>query len=373
MKIAFVSMILGYPWGGADALWTLAAEEAAERGDQLLLVVSDLVSPHQRIRALAERGASIHIRTAKFPSRLKRVWRKAARLAKRPDPLLAKVRNFQPDLVVFSCGGTYDPILEPALIDWLRASGTCYRIIANLQYEHPSMPEADRLRAREILVQAERIFCVSPRNLAITRRHLMHPLPQAECIHGCMVHNPMTSQAETLWAESPPWTLASIARLEPIKGIDLLLAALAAGMAGVPDWRLNIYGRGPQREYLEQCAIQFGLSRQVHFPGFVPNMDTIWSENHILVSSSLDEGVPITLPEAMLRGRSVIATRVGGADEWIDHGRTGWVCPAPNVELLASTLREAWEQRQHWREMGAAARERAHSLYRPDDYKRIVA
>jgi glycosyltransferase involved in cell wall biosynthesis len=375
MRIVFISTILSYPWGGADALWTSAAEVASARGDRLLIAISALTARNDRIDALAAKGAALFLRPGPIgPSSLwRRAWRKGPWAARHPHRLFHCVRDFRPDLAVISCGGTYDPILEPELFSWLRDSGTPYRIIANFQNEHPSLEESDRLRAREILQAADRIFCVSPRNLEITRRHLLSPLPNAECIHGCMVHNPLAPASDLPWAAEDPWSFACIARLEPVKGLDLLFPALAAGLGGTPGWRVNVYGRGPQRDYLEACASNCGIADRVHFRGFAPRLDDIWEQNHLLVSPAIDEGVPITIPEAMLRGRAVLATRVGGATEWIEPGRTGFICPAPTVELLAGSLREAWSQRARWREMGAAAALRTRALYRPDDFRKIVA
>jgi glycosyltransferase involved in cell wall biosynthesis len=375
MRIAFVSTILGYPWGGADALWTSAAEVAEARGDRLLLAITESTARHARIDALAGRGATLFIRPGGGgPASLwKRAWGRCPLSARHPLRLAKRIRAFAPDLVILSCGGTYDPILEPALMDWLRKTGTPYRIIANFQQEHPALGEADRLRAREWLEAAERIFCVSPRNLEITRLHLLSPLPNAECIHGCMVHNPIPEKSDLSWPALLPWSFACIARLEPIKGIDLLLPALARTLGDVPDWRLNVYGRGPQRDYLEACARFCGIGDRVAFRGFVPTLADIWAQNHLLVSPAIDEGVPMTIPEAMLHGRAVLATRVGAADEWIEPGLTGFLCPAPMTDLLAGSLAEAWGQRQRWREMGMAAAARTRALYRPDDFKKIVA
>ncbi len=375
MKVAFVSTILFYPWGGADALWTSAAEVAVNRGDQVFCALSPLTARHERIAALRARGALIFERMGGGgpPSLLARAWRKAPWSAHHPDQLRDRIRAFGPDLVVFSCGGTYDPILEPALVAWLQASGTRYRLIANFQDEHPVLDEPGRDAARAALAGAERIFCVSPRNLELTRRQLLAPLPNAETIHGCIVHNPILPGAALAWPPESPWSLACIARLEPVKGVDLLIHALAASLGGTPDWRLSIYGRGPQRAYLEACARYCGLADRIHFGGFVERLDDIWEQNHLLVSPAIDEGVPMTLPEAMLRGRAVLATRVGGATEWIVPGETGFICPAPTVELLAESLREAWAQRTRWRELGEAAARRTRRLYRPDDYQRIVA
>jgi glycosyltransferase involved in cell wall biosynthesis len=375
MRIAFVSTILSYPWGGADALWTSAAEFAIARGDRSMLAISENTSRHPRIGALVERGATLLIRAA--PDGPLSLWRRAWR--KRPwagdslGLLAARIRAFAPDLLIFSCGGTYDPILEPALTDWLRSSRTPYRIIANFQNEHPTLDEQDRVRAHDILNSADRIFFVSPRNLEITRLHLLSPLPNAECIHVSMVHNPLLSTSDLPWAEPEPWSFACIARLEPVKGMDLLFPALAAGIGSIPGWHLNVYGRGPQRDYLEACARFCGISDRVSFCGFVPNLDDIWKQNHILVSPAVDEGVPTTIPEAMLCSRAVLATRVGGATEWIEPGRTGFICDAPTVGLLTESLRGAWNARLRWREMGHAAAVRARALYRANDFERIVA
>jgi glycosyltransferase involved in cell wall biosynthesis len=370
MRIAFVSTILSYPWGGADSLWTSAAEEALDRGDTVLLAISEPVARHPRIGSLRERGAALHIRLCEEGQRpfWRRAWRRRPWSKDGTQLLRARIRSFAPDLLVFSCGGTYDTILETALVDWLLASGTPYRIIANFQHEHPSLGEADRIRAREILTAADRIFCVSPRNLEITRLHLLSPLPNAECLH-----NPLLPVTESPWAPTDPWSIACIGRLEPVKGVDLLLAALAGALGDVLGWRLNIYGQGPQEDYLEACAQHFRISDKVSFRGFVPNLQEIWAQNHMLVSPAVDEGVPMTIPEAMLRGRPVLATRVGGADEWIEHGRTGFICAAPAVGLLTDSLREAWSLRPSWRDMGQAAAVRASALYRPGDFRRVVA
>ena len=125
MRIAFVSTILGYPWGGADALWTSAAEVAEARGDRLLLAITESTARHARIDALAGRGATLFIRPGGGgPASLwKRAWGRCPLSARHPLRLAKRIRAFAPDLVILSCGGTYDPILEPALMDWLRKTG----------------------------------------------------------------------------------------------------------------------------------------------------------------------------------------------------------------------------------------------------------
>src|SRR5207237_384418 len=162
-------------------------------------------------------------------------------------------------------------------------------------------------RVRDILVAADRLFFVSPRNLEITRRHLVRPLLNAECIHGVMVHNAMVTTIAP-WPTTETRAFATIARLEPVKGIDHILYALSASLRDVPGWRFNIYGRGQQQAYLAEVAHAIGLGDRVFVHGYVESLDAAWRENQLLISSSVDEGIPMTIPEAMLHGRTVLAT-----------------------------------------------------------------
>ncbi len=234
MKIAFVSTILGYPWGGADTLWTRAAEAASDRGDRLLLSVSTAVASHSRIVALIAAGAGVEIRdpVTSPPSFGARVLRKLG-LARSPDAgLIAALQSFRPDLVIFSQGGTYDLVLHPQLAAWLRATGVKYRIIANWQQEHPQLTEPELAFIREVFAAADSLNFVSTRNLAVTRRHLDRLLPNAR-----VIQNPLRWQPADIspWPAEPVPQLATVSRLDEGKGIQLLLAALTEAGSNLPD------------------------------------------------------------------------------------------------------------------------------------------
>jgi glycosyltransferase involved in cell wall biosynthesis len=286
------------------------------------------------------------------------------------DPLVAVLAAFQPDLVIISLGGTYDLLSYPALVTWLHSSRTPYCTIANWQEENPILPEADRERAREAFALARTVAFVSTRNLSATRRHLLHPLSNAR-----VLQNPLrwTSADVAPWPVAPDWRLATVSRLDLGKGIQLLLHALAQELAGERDWRLNIYGQGPAADYLHTTVAYLRLGDRVQFRGHVGNLHTIWAENHLLCSPALNDGVPMTIPEAMLCGRPALATCVGGAEDWIRPGANGFLCPAPTLPLLADALRTAWEERDRWRELGQQAAIDARARYKPDDYLQVIA
>lgn len=373
MKIAFVSTILGYPWGGADTLWTNAAEAAQRRGDELLISVSPVVAASPRVAALVDAGARLHERVpASVPDSLRaRVAGKIRRtLGRAGDGLVDELAAFAPDLVIISLGGTYDLILHPDWVDWFAASRTRVRLIANWQQENPSLTEPEWHAAKRALTLAEQVCFVSTRNLTVTRRHLLEPLP-----HARVIQNPLRWQPADVspWPASPTLQLATVSRLDEGKGIQLGLHALAAlPAATTPAWQLNIFGQGPTEAYLRATVAHLGLADRVHFRGYVKQLRDIWAENHLLISASVDDGVPMTIPEAMLCERPVLSTEVGGANDWLRDSATGFLCPAPTVTLLTSTLARAFAARADWPALGRAAATAAHARYLPQDHLTLL-
>jgi glycosyltransferase involved in cell wall biosynthesis len=372
MKIAFVSTILDYPWGGADTLWTRAAEAAVARGDSLFLSISLAVAAHARITALAAKGAVMfqHKPAQATLSIGARLLRKLGLAHPTDAGLIAALQAFRPDLVIFSHGGTYDLVLQPALTAWLRSSGTRFRIIANWQEEHPQLDDANLAFIRDTFAAADRLYFVSTRNLTVTRSHLALPLA-----HARVIQNPLRWQPAdvTPWPAGPVVRLATVSRLDEGKGIQLLLQALARSGATLPDWQLNIYGQGPHEESLRTIAAQTGLVERVVFRGYVGELRAIWADNHLMVSPALEDGVPMTIPEAMLCQRPVLATCVGGAEDWLQHGTTGFLCPVPTVDELTRTLQTALAARDRWATIGRTAAQAAGARYQPDDYLQLLA
>lgn len=371
MKIAFISTILSYPWGGADTLWTHAAEAACARGDDLLISVSPLVAASPRIAALLDRGARLHLRsTPRAATSLSaRVAGKIRRtLGHGRDGLVNELQAFRPDLVIISLGGTYDLVLHSDWLDWFARERVRIRLIANWQQENPTLNEGDWHAAKRSLLLAEQICFVSTRNLAVTRRHLLEPLPQAR-----VIQNPLRWQP----ADAAPWPsqttpqLATVSRLDHGKGVHLVLHALA-GLPRETSWHLDIMGEGPAETFLRATVEHLDLAERVSFRGYVKTIREIWASHHLLVTSSIDDGVPMTIPEAMLCERPVLATEVGGANDWLRDGVNGYLCPAPTVPLLTAALARALGEFPRWPQIGqhAAATARAH--YRPQDYLTLL-
>jgi glycosyltransferase involved in cell wall biosynthesis len=134
-----------------------------------------------------------------------------------------------------------------------------------------------------------------------------------------------------------PARILLVALLDPKKGVDHLLRALAA--VEPPRFMLRIAGDGPVRRELEALRDQLGLSEHVEFLGLrsKPEVARLMRQSDFLVLPSLWENLPNVLIEAMACGLPVVATRTGGVPEMIDEG-AGLLVEPGDVEGLRAAL-----------------------------------
>ena len=150
----------------------------------------------------------------------------------------------------------------------------------------------------------------------------------------------------------PVVSLAAVGRLEPRKGVDLAIEAVA----GVPDARLDVIGDGPERRSLERLARRLGVAGRVTFRGFVDDPRAGVAACHAVICTSRSEGLGVALLEAMAMGRPVMGFGVGGVPEIVEHALTGLLAPAGDVRSLVQLLRAAALEPARLEMLGAAAR-----------------
>ncbi|MDR7555336.1 MAG: glycosyltransferase family 4 protein [Armatimonadota bacterium] len=149
--------------------------------------------------------------------------------------------------------------------------------------------------------------------------------------------------------------------LERHKGVDVLLDAFAGVLGRIPAAELWIVGEGPRRAELEAQAARLGVWRQVRFLGARPRAEllALMDRARLLVLPSRSEGLPRVIIEAMARARPVVASRVGGIPEVVEHGVTGLVVPPANADALAEALILLLTDRNLAERMGREGRRRA--------------
>ena len=119
-----------------------------------------------------------------------------------------------------------------------------------------------------------------------------------------------------------------VGRLDRQKGLPDLLQAAECLILKRPDWHLALAGDGPCRDWLlEQIANRPVLSKNVHWLGHRDDIPNVLKSADVLVQSSLWEGMPNSVLEAMAAGLAVVSTSVEGAEDLVVPGQTGWLVP----------------------------------------------
>lgn len=155
----------------------------------------------------------------------------------------------------------------------------------------------------------------------------------------------------------------AVARLQPEKGIDDLVAAAAPLRARLPGLRVAVAGSGPEEEALRARIAVAGLEDAVSLLGTRSDVGALLAAADAFCLPSRHEGLPISLLEAMQAGLPCVATRVGGVPGVLDDGVNGVLVEPSDPETLAAALERVLTDRAEGSAMGAAARELVRERY----------
>jgi glycosyltransferase involved in cell wall biosynthesis len=136
--------------------------------------------------------------------------------------------------------------------------------------------------------------------------------------------------------DRPLWVMA--ARLETRKGHEVLLEALASLRARGVDFVAALAGSGSLEDALRRRVHDLALMDHVHFLGTLDEVGPLLAAGDAVVLPSLEESLPLTLLEAMVRARPVVASAVGGIPEVVEDGVSGLLVPSGRPDALATAL-----------------------------------
>lgn len=159
--------------------------------------------------------------------------------------------------------------------------------------------------------------------------------------------------------------VGTIARLVWFKGLDALVAAAPRVLHAVPDCRFAIFGEGPLLDDLRAQAASLGVAERFLWLGESRDARSLLDAFDLFVLPSVSEGMPVTILEAMMAAKAVVATDVGGVGELVDDGQTGRIVPARDPQALAEALIALLQDQTRRQAMGAAGRARATSHFSP--------
>jgi glycosyltransferase involved in cell wall biosynthesis len=161
--------------------------------------------------------------------------------------------------------------------------------------------------------------------------------------------------------ESP--VVGMVGRLDPAKGVDLLIRAAAVIRRQVPQLRIVLIGAGPAENEIQKLAREHAVSDIVHFAGYRRDARRLMPALDLLVLASRHEGQSLSMLEAMACGKAVVAVNVGGIPGVLVDGVTGLLFPAEDVAALAGAVVKLLAEPKKRAEMGRAGRRRVETHF----------
>lgn len=152
--------------------------------------------------------------------------------------------------------------------------------------------------------------------------------------------------------------VGTIARLEPPKDFDTLLQAVAIAKQNVENITLLIAGEGSLRKAIEERACELKILDQVHLLGYVSNVASFLRSVDVFVLSSLSEGMPISILEAMCMERPIVATNVGAISMLLENGRCGVLVQPGEAHAMANAIVKLLRDRHEAGRLASCARVR---------------
>ncbi|WP_216590725.1 glycosyltransferase family 4 protein [Streptomyces brasiliscabiei] len=261
---------------------------------------------------------------------------------------------------------------RPALVVLLAEHGPRHAVRIgqeHLTYDNhvPGVREAQNAA----IARLDAFVTVSERDAADHRRRLPGPRTRITNIANAAPRS--TAEPSDLRA---PLVIAA-GRLYPVKRYDLLIEAFAKVVAERPEWRLRIYGKGPERANLRTAIDTSGLNDHVFLMGPYASLDAEWAKASVAVVSSEWESFGMTILEAMHAGVPVVATDCPhGPGEIITDGTDGLLVPPSDPNALATGLLRLIDDPGLRERLGTAGRTTV-QRYAPRtvaaEYERLIA
>ncbi len=162
---------------------------------------------------------------------------------------------------------------------------------------------------------------------------------------------------------SEEFLIVQVARLDYLKDHGTAVRTMERMARVRPEARLVLVGEGPERAKIEEEIRSRGVGRQVLMLGLRQDVARLLSAADAFLLTSISEGIPVTVIEAMAARLPVVATNVGGLQEIVEHGRTGLLAAAGDDEAIADCLLRLAAAPAEREAMGAHARLRAEQVF----------
>lgn len=210
---------------------------------------------------------------------------------------------------------------------------------------HDTLTPAYYWLDRQALKYYDEVICVSKDLLETChssgvreeRCHLIHNAIDTEQFQR---RSDSSTAKKAIGMETAPFLIGAVGRLAPEKGFSHLISACEQLMEEGLNIHLMIAGEGPLHEELRNQIISTKYAERLHLLGQCQNVIPIFEAMDLFVLSSLREGLPNVVLEAMAMQVPVVATEIAGVPSLITHGTHGCLVPPDDIEQLAVGMRQ---------------------------------
>ena len=349
MKVLQLISSGGY-YGAENMLLNLVGEEEAA-GSQNVLGVFD--NRHQPNTELFGRARQKGIKTELVPCQGKVDWRvvgEIRRLIRTHDIDITHTHGYKADLYGYVAARRESKPVVATCHNWLTdgAMLAAYNFLDRM-----ALKQFDAVSAVSQTI-AEKLLSLGVRRQRIT------VIPNGIDVHA---FDAVPFSALSAAATRKEHVIGIVARLDLQKGYECLLNAVAALRQSFPALRLVIVGEGPDREKIEQMVSRQNLSSVVTMAGRQSDMPAVYAGIDIFVLPSLNEGLPMTLLEAMAASKPIIATRVGAVPTVITDRETGLLIEPDDAAGLTNALAQLLAEPELCRRLAQKARAHVEQHY----------
>jgi sugar transferase (PEP-CTERM/EpsH1 system associated) len=180
---------------------------------------------------------------------------------------------------------------------------------------------------------------------------------------GAAVHDVRSAVRREIGAGPHEFLVLQVARLDYLKDYPTAVRTIARLADASPTVKLAIVGEGPERQRIESEIRRCGVEGRVRLLGRRQDVPRLLAAADALLLTSISEGIPLTVIEAMAAGLPVVSTDVGGVPEIVEEGATGLLVPSANDEQLAERLLRLARDPGLCRDLGARGRARARQQF----------
>lgn len=235
------------------------------------------------------------------------------------------------------------------------------RLLATIHGLPESFPKEKRLKSNSI----------SRLNLFILRKYFSHIIAVSEEMRDTLfqefgfssrkievIHNGIGLPPEIDAISQNCFHIGTAGRMVPVKDYNLFLDVAAAVTKEAPHTRFSILGDGPLKDELKKRAIKLQLDGRVNLLPPQPDPFPYYNSLELYLNTSVHEGIPMSILEAMACGKPVIAPKVGGIPEIVSHAKEGVLVDGRKPEDYAYACLSLIKDQALRSQMGQAARKK---------------